>query len=325
MIRDAFLDSAGRPDPSQPGHDSAQTWPAHRASSQPGRTIRQAAGPGLPRELGLGFLYWLAFLLLLEPGNLVAVVRGGIPLTWTQEVLRIGGASLLGAAVTPLLLRLTRRLPIEGPAWRKHALVHAAGVVSLSVLLIVVAQVLAAVLLAGRDPRLQGSLGEEIARNGALLILCMAAFTGIAHAVRFLRRAELERERSAAATERMAVGPITRVSVKTRGGVLLLPLDEVDWIETQGNYLALHAGPKVHLIRGTLARFEGGLDPQEFVRIHRRTIVRADRVRELTHLSNGDASLRLADGTELRLSRSYSSRAQSVLATRPALGQPASG
>ncbi|MBW3559806.1 MAG: LytTR family transcriptional regulator [Proteobacteria bacterium] len=244
---------------------------------------------------------------------------------WTQEVLRIGGASLLGAAVTPLLLGLTRRLPIEGPAWRNRALVHAASIVGLSVALIVVAQVLAAVLLAGRAPRLQGSLGEELARNGALLVLCMAAFTAIAHAVRFLRRAELERERSAAATERAAVGPVTRVPVKTRGGVLLLRLDEVDWIETQGNYLALHAGPKVHLIRQTLARFEGRLDPQQFVRIHRRTIVRADRVRELTHMSNGDASVRLADGAELRLSRSYSSRAQAILATRAAPGQPASG
>jgi DNA-binding LytR/AlgR family response regulator len=270
----------------------------------------------------VGFFYWLAFLLLLEPGNLVAVVRNDVPLAWTDEVLRIGGASLLGASVTPLLLRLTRRLPIEGPTWRRRASIHAASVLALSMLLIAVAQVLAQFLLAGRDPRLQGSLTDELASNGALLILCMAAFTAIAHATRFLRRAETERALAAAATKRAAEGPLTRVPVKTRGGVFLLPLDEVDWIETQGNYLALHAGPKTHLIRETLARFESGLDPQRFVRIHRRTIVQADRVRELTHLSNGDASVRLADGSELRMSRGFSAQAHAMFAKKPATRKP---
>ena len=63
-------------------------------------------------------------------------------------------------------------------------------------------------------------------------------------------------------------------------------------------------------MRQTLARFEAGLDPEQFVRIHRGTIVRADLVRELTHRSNGDADLRLEDGTVLRLSRSYRAATQ---------------
>jgi hypothetical protein len=265
----------------------------------------------VPREFALGFAYWLAFLLLLEPGNLAAILRNDVPLVWTEEILRIAGASLLGAAVTPMLLRLTRRLPIEGPAWRRRALAHTAGIVGLSFVLILVAQFLAEWLLPGRDPRLEGSLGEELASNGALLVLAMTALTAIAHAVRFLRRAERERE-LAAARPRTEAGPAARIPVKTRGGVLLLPLEEVDWVESQGNYLALHAGPKVHLVRDTLARFEARLDPREFVRIHRRTIVRADRVRELTSLTNGDALIRLTDGTELRLSRGFSALARSA-------------
>jgi hypothetical protein len=270
------------------------------------------------RQFALGFAYWLAFLLLLEPGNVVAVVRNEVPLAWTDEVLRIAGGSLLGAAVSPLLLRLTRRAPIEGPRWPRRLLLHAAAVVGLSTVLIVTAQLLATWLLAGRDPRLQGSLGEELAANGALLVLAMAAFTAIAHAVRFFHRAETDRGRLAAAVERAQAGRAT-IPVKTRSGVVLLPLAEVDWIESQGNYLALHAGSKVHLLRQTLTEFEKTLDPQQFVRIHRRTIVRADRVRELTTLTNGDASVRLADGTELRLSRGYSAPAQRVFAMTPAV------
>ena len=322
MFSRAFSDTPEPPGSSQPGHGSAQIAADRAPISASKPPARVTPGARLLREFALGFAYWLAFLLLLEPGNLVAVVRNGIPLAWTDEVLRITGASLLGAAVSPVLLRLTRRAPVEGARWLTHLLVHAAAIVGLSAGLIVAAQILAAWALAGRDPRLRASLGEELATNGALLVLSMAAFTAIAHAVRFFRRAETERERLAAAVERTQAGAAARVPVRTRGGVVLLPLAEVDWIETQGNYLALHAGSKVHLVRQTLTEFEKGLDPQQFVRIHRRTIVRADRVRELTPLTNGDASVRLADGTELRLSRGYSEPAQRALAAKPAVPRP---
>jgi len=293
--------------------------PAVPGSSQHKHHPAQSGG-GLLRELVVGFAFWLAFLLLLEPGNVVAVARSDVPLSWSQEAARILGASLLGALATPLLFTLTRRLPIEGPRWWRRAAIHALGIVTMAAGLIVVARGLAAVVLTGRDARLRSSLTDELASDGALLILCMTALTGITHAVRFLRRAEAERGLRVAAASRAATTPLTRVPVKTRGGVLLLPLEEVDWIETQGNYLALHARGKVHLLRETLARLEAGLDPRRFVRIHRRTIVRTDRVRTLTHLSNGDALVRLEDGTELRLSRNFRSSAQPLFAhaTEPA-------
>jgi DNA-binding LytR/AlgR family response regulator len=96
--------------------------------------------------------------------------------------------------------------------------------------------------------------------------------------------------------------------VKTRGRVTLVELDDVDWIETQGNYLALHVGSAVHLIRESHARFEEGLDPARFARIHRRMIVAVDRIGDIAPLGAGDAALRLKDGTELRVSRSFRDR-----------------
>jgi hypothetical protein len=60
--------------------------------------------PTLPkwvREDGYGFLYWLAFLLVLEPGNAFRAIRAGQELAFDHEVLRILAAALLGAAVTP--------------------------------------------------------------------------------------------------------------------------------------------------------------------------------------------------------------------------------
>ena len=104
------------------------------------------------------------------------------------------------------------------------------------------------------------------------------------------------------------------VKVKTRGRTLLLGVSDIDWVETQGNYLALHVGPTTHLVRETLAGFESRLDPMYFARIHRTTLVASDRVQEMAPLSNGDASILLRDGTQLRLSRKYRGGAASLLA-----------
>jgi two-component system LytT family response regulator len=61
----------------------------------------------------------------------------------------------------------------------------------------------------------------------------------------------------------------------------------------------------VHLVRGALTRFEARLDPALFVRIHRRTIVRLDRISEIVALGNGDGLVRLKGGAELRASRGF--------------------
>jgi DNA-binding LytR/AlgR family response regulator len=59
------------------------------------------------------------------------------------------------------------------------------------------------------------------------------------------------------------------------------------------------------MIRETLSSFSGQLDPERFVRIHRRVIVAIGRVREIRTLPNGDSTLILQDGHALRASRSY--------------------
>lgn len=268
-------------------------------AEEPERGSRGAAS--LLVEVLVGFAYWLGFLLLLQPGNLIEMGRGGVEVAWSLEAWRIAGAAALGAAITPLLLALSRRFPVEGPRWRRNLAVYAVALPAISGGLIVLAQALADVGLRGRDPRLRAPLEVEVASNGALLLIALAAFVAVAHAVRFLRGAEAQRALVAA----RAAGPDGQVVVKTRSGAVLTPLGEIDWIESQDNYVALHCGAKVHMIRETLAKFERRLDPHAFVRIHRRTIVRADRVRSLTPLSNGDGLVLLQDGTELRLSRSY--------------------
>jgi two-component system LytT family response regulator len=94
-----------------------------------------------------------------------------------------------------------------------------------------------------------------------------------------------------------------RFLVRVREKVIVVNADEIDWIEGAGYYVSLHAGPKAHLLRETMAELETRLDPERFFRVHRSAIVNIDRVREVHPLFRGDCQLVLSDGTELRLSR----------------------
>ena len=93
--------------------------------------------------------------------------------------------------------------------------------------------------------------------------------------------------------------------VKELGRLTLLDLRSVDWIETQGNYQALHAQGAVHLVRETSTHLFARLDPSRFARIHRQSIVALDRVRKLEPLSNGDAVIHLSTGAQLRVTRRH--------------------
>ncbi len=97
----------------------------------------------------------------------------------------------------------------------------------------------------------------------------------------------------------------TRFEVRLGSRVQLVHADEIDWVEAQGDYAGLHVGTHIHLLREPLQQLVGRLDPACFVRIHRSTIVRFDRIAEMQPLSNRDHLLRLRDGTVLRASRTY--------------------
>jgi two-component system, LytTR family, response regulator len=91
--------------------------------------------------------------------------------------------------------------------------------------------------------------------------------------------------------------------VRSRGTVTFVRFSDIDWVEAEGDYVRLHAGGRAHLVRETMAAAERRLPARRFVRIHRSTIVNAERIRELTSLENGDWDVRIQSGEVLRLSR----------------------
>jgi two-component system LytT family response regulator len=109
---------------------------------------------------------------------------------------------------------------------------------------------------------------------------------------------------------------LDRVAVKVDGVLKIVRTADVDWWETDGNYIRLHVGGTSHLIRMTAQSIEPQLDPRSFIRIHRRYIVNVDRIVEVQPWFAGDAIIVLRNGAKLRLSRTYRERLHTRLGAR---------
>jgi two-component system LytT family response regulator len=94
-------------------------------------------------------------------------------------------------------------------------------------------------------------------------------------------------------------------AVRVGARTVMVPAASVERIEADGDYATLHAGSKIWLVRERLHTLATQLDPRQFLRVHRSSIVRLDMIAELRALTNRDALLRLHDGSLLRASRTY--------------------
>ena len=107
---------------------------------------------------------------------------------------------------------------------------------------------------------------------------------------------------------------LQRIVVRESGRVYFVDVASIEWLEASGNYVALHvAEGKTHLVHETMAAMETRLDPHRFVRIHRSTMVRLDRIKELLPHFNGEYVVVLKDNVRLKLSRGYLDTARTAL------------
>ena len=104
-------------------------------------------------------------------------------------------------------------------------------------------------------------------------------------------------------------GHLTRVFVRERNRILVVPTGDVERLEARGDYVALHVGPKRHLVQVAIADMERMLDPGRFVRVHRSHIVNLDFVVAFNTDPKGALEVELRSGTRLSVSRS---RAQAL-------------
>ena len=98
---------------------------------------------------------------------------------------------------------------------------------------------------------------------------------------------------------------LSRLSIRDESGFVFVPVDQILWIEAANKYVVVHTTAGTHIARQTIQSLQDKLDPNQFVRIHRSTVVRKSAVRGLHPLFHGDYIVKLMSGAEVTLSRSF--------------------
>jgi two-component system LytT family response regulator len=96
---------------------------------------------------------------------------------------------------------------------------------------------------------------------------------------------------------------VPRFLVKDGEKEILLSADKIDWIEAADYYCCLHVNGRRYMLRESIADLSGKLNPRQFVRIHRSSIVNLDRVREVYREGQTENAVVLKDGQRLKMSR----------------------
>ena len=219
-----------------------------------------------------------------------------------------------------LIARLKQRVPIDAISWGYNFAFHVAAslLVALAHFAVSVPVQMLLQLVAGEPRHVSTYFVSDFA---PLYLWNVVVYWGIlagVHARDYrrdlqehrLRGAELEARlqevhATAAAEEPAVRRHPERLLVADNGRSFFVRTVDVHWFEAARNYVRVHAGDRVHILRTTLVSLEGRLDPERFRRISRSVVVNLDRVREVQPWFHGDAVVILESGARLPLSRRY--------------------
>jgi two-component system LytT family response regulator len=112
-----------------------------------------------------------------------------------------------------------------------------------------------------------------------------------------------------------------RLAVKSGGHIHFVRTGELDYVQSAGNYVRLHVGLKSYLLRETMNDIQAKLNPQQFVRIHRSTMVNIESVKELQPWFGGSYVVILNNGTRLNMSRAFRNDLSSNILGKDAPGK----
>ena len=209
--------------------------------------------------------------------------------------------------VFPFVLWFDRYFTLGGERWLRNLLAHALFSVAFSLshvtLMYWMRVALYRAVLADRYAwdRWLGEFGYEYLKDfrtyvGILVMVYLYRF--------ILRRLQGEAGFLAEEDE-PAAGTSDRFLVKKLGREFLVRVDDIDWIESCGNYVNLHVGERVYPLRETMTHIDERLLPLGFQRVHRSAIVNLDRIAEITAFDSGDGEARLRNDVTVPVSRRY--------------------
>ena len=115
------------------------------------------------------------------------------------------------------------------------------------------------------------------------------------------------------AASRPPGAPLERVVIRDGPHVHVLPIEKIDYVEAQDDYVAFRTGGKMLLKEQTLADLEAQLESRRFVRIHRSYLLNIERLAKVELYAKDSRVAILTDGTKLPVSRAGYQRLQALL------------
>ena len=104
-----------------------------------------------------------------------------------------------------------------------------------------------------------------------------------------------------------------RLVVRTGNRCVIIQAEDVDWIEACDNYVRLHVGTQQLMMRGSITAMSERLPPDQFMRIHRSTIVNIKRISRVEPHNQTEFGITLGSGVRLTSSRGYRDAVRSFL------------
>lgn len=103
------------------------------------------------------------------------------------------------------------------------------------------------------------------------------------------------------------------LAIRDAGEVTRVPVKDILWIDAAGDYMCVHTDDSTHILRKTMKQLEETLDPRQFLRSHRSTIVNKNYIDKFCSQLNGEYYLVMSNGKELKVSRSYKDKVKKAV------------
>ena len=97
---------------------------------------------------------------------------------------------------------------------------------------------------------------------------------------------------------------LLRIAVKSRHKVSVIPIEDIVYLEAEGDYVMIHTRDARHLKEKTMKYFETHLDPAQFIRIHRSYIVNARFIDRIEYYDKENYAVLTKTGDKLKASTS---------------------
>ena len=101
---------------------------------------------------------------------------------------------------------------------------------------------------------------------------------------------------------------LSKLPIPNNGETILVPIEDIDWVDAAGDYMCIHVNDQTHILRCTMKELESRLQDSRLVRIHRSTLANLEKVVSISSLPKGECLLHMACDVTLKVSRSCSDR-----------------